>query len=176
MQDHLQDTEVKLSQCVRCKSYVFACQVSGLKIAVDPVPLAEVENHRAALIAGRQLYGLVEMNGKPWKLKPWRPDTRLAVLASHACGAHGMDAARVQEVAARPPSAPASVTTVPAARGALSGAQTGAQGFGPASGVTPLRSERPPRCARCSRPCEQGTYVGIDHPRFKWAEHVGSCP
>lgn len=176
MQDHLQDTEVKLSQCVRCEAYVFACQVSGLKTAVDPVPLDGIESHRAALIAGRTLFGLVEMRGRPWKLKPWHPTTALPVLGSHACGAHGMDAVSVREAAPVPPSAPVSVPAGPAPSGALPGAQTGVQGFGAVSTVTPRRSERPPRCARCRRRCEPGTYVGIDHARFKWAEHTGDCP
>lgn len=173
-QDHLITTEIKLSQCVRCGSYVFASQVAGLKTAVDPQPL-DVAQYRAALIAGRTGYDLIELNGKPWKLHPRtvaHASTGRQILASHACGAHGMDSSAVAEVAPGPTSAPASGSTGPRVPAALSGAQATTQGFGPVSAVTP-RPSRALRCATCRRPCtEPGSYVAIESGSFTWAQHV----
>jgi hypothetical protein len=97
------DTPIQLRQCVRCRAYVFACEVSGYKVAADPKPLS-AEEYRAALIARRGTYDQVDQAGKPWKLKrriassQWPPYAGRSVVADHNCGTKAMNTSGVELV------------------------------------------------------------------------------
>lgn len=84
------DTIIKLRQCPRCKAYVFVCMVSGIKTAADPKPL-NVDEYRAALIAGRMTYDQLDQAGRPWKLQgrtaasQWPPFKDRKIVAEHGC-------------------------------------------------------------------------------------------
>lgn len=106
------DTGVKLAQCPRCQGYVFAAVSGGFKVAADPAPVTR-DGYVQALAAGRRLFGLATVGGRPHKLltrtRGSRPPAfaengaqlppqgfQHAVLAEHGCGAHGMDATAVE--------------------------------------------------------------------------------
>jgi hypothetical protein len=108
MSEFLKDTPCKLATCPRCKAYVLAAQQGGLKVAADMAPLS-MDEYRAALIAGRPTYDLLEQGGRPHKLRARTlstPPGTHKILAGHGCGAHGMDAVQFEEVVQGPPQAP----------------------------------------------------------------------
>jgi hypothetical protein len=64
--------------------------VSGIKTAADPKPL-DVDEYRAALIAGRMTYDQLDQAGRPWKLQgrtaasQWPPFKGRKIVAEHGC-------------------------------------------------------------------------------------------
>ena len=60
-------TQIKVAQCQKCHAYIFNATVAGLDAAIDPVPLREAEEVRNALLAGRGLYHVSMLGGKPNK-------------------------------------------------------------------------------------------------------------
>lgn len=101
MTQHLIDTTPKLVTCTRCKAYVFACQVGGLKVAADLRPL-DVEAYRAAIIAGKATYDQIDQAGRPHKLQArtasstWPAYDGRNVLADHMCGTRSMNVTAVE--------------------------------------------------------------------------------
>ena len=62
-----QSTKLEVAQCQKCQAYIFNATVAGLDAAIDPVPLREAEEVRNALLAGRGLYHVSMLGGKPNK-------------------------------------------------------------------------------------------------------------
>jgi hypothetical protein len=160
---------------------VLAAQVSGCATAADPEPL-DVDAYRAALIAGRTTYDVITRAGRPWKLRTRGPSvtaSRDAIVAAHACGAAGRDAADVTELPEDPRQARASGTGRQGPRSAFAQPRTGYDLRNPASAATQRRSDlsdRPHRCQTCRRligPDEP--FWAIDHERQRWAQH-DECP
>lgn len=60
-------TPVKLAQCQKCNAYVFSATVAGLNAVINPAPLAETDDVRAALLEGKSLYHVRMVGGKPQK-------------------------------------------------------------------------------------------------------------
>lgn len=60
-------TQIKVAQCQKCQAYIFNATVAGLDASIDPVPLRETEEVRNALLAGRGLYHVSMLGGKPNK-------------------------------------------------------------------------------------------------------------
>lgn len=200
-------TVLRLGTCNRCSGYVLTCQTDGLKTAVDPAPLDGNEAYIAALVAGKGVYDLVEQAGRPHKLiprtprspappwSPWavseahsasrggpRPLSGRPILVEHGCGAHGMDASKVEVTPVGPPQAP--VTPGRGSTGHLRPpvpAEAGRRAHSPfpAGHATPRPSEHPgqPACERCGyRIAEAELFIGIHCGTWIWAEHDGKCP
>lgn len=179
---NLIDTEIKLGVCNRCKAYVFACQVSGLATAADPQPL-DVEQYRAALIAGRRTYDVIRQAGRPVRLRLRTasvPTSGCDIVAAHSCGAHGMDATTVTEVPQGPPGARASGTGHQGPPCASSTPHTGSSRAAASGATRPASDHRwtpgPLRCDTCRNLiADQEPYFGIECGTYRWAVH-DSCP
>src|SRR5438046_2334068 len=96
------DTEIKLAQCSRCQSYVWACNSAGVRVAVDPNPIMNGAEVYAFLGYGRSIYEVIYKVSKPHHLRwlgapgtSWEPNGRILV-ASHGCGAAATDAVAVE--------------------------------------------------------------------------------
>lgn len=172
---YLIDTDMKIATCNRCRGYVFACMVSGIKIAVDPAPL-DVDHYRQALIAGKSTFDVIFQGEKPWRLRARRPSSRLdgaTILGEHGCGAAGQDATKVQEVPEVPPSAPVSALGFTGTPDVLPAAHRGSQGL-PAGSV--IRSRSDLRCEECRGPVDpEEPHWAIECGRYRWARHE-TCP
>lgn len=105
----VQDTAIKLAQCPRCSGYVWVCDVSGGRVAVDPLPLGDQAHVMVMLGLGRSVYQVaLTVKGKPDKLQwlggpgtVWEPNGRLLV-AAHGCGAPARSAVPVEVPSERP--------------------------------------------------------------------------
>jgi ferredoxin len=184
---HLITTDIKLSTCVRCGTYLFACTVDGLKVTADPAPLT-VDAYREALLAGLRTFDLLMQGGRPWRLVARGPSSKAPgerdILGAHACGAHPMDAAKVEEVPQNPPAAPVTRYKLVDGRHHRNAPAAASQGRQSPSPVIPAgyanrpRSEpRPFRCQRCRKLIAKGhAWWSIEHPTFRWAVHDGECP
>lgn len=205
------DTEIRLAQCPRCEGYVFQALSCGINTAADPGPVTR-DGYAAALAGGRRLFDLLTVAGRPSKLLARLPGanppsfdpqglqdvagrSERPVLAEHGCGAHGMDASRVEVVPTGKASAPAtrgvsragspreialagaSRSTSPRKTGQVPSGQTFRN---PARAATPRRSRRriedvelPPPCDSCGKFIGAGEpYTGLKHGSDNiWAIH-----
>lgn len=185
------DSELKLAQCPRCEAYVFAATSSGVKVAADPAPVSR-DGYVAALAAGRRVFALLTVAGRPYKLlgrpqgtpppsfdpQGLQDGSQRPVLAEHGCGAHGMDAARVEVVELPPPrrhamhGKPKGGVLPPAAPGAT------ATTSGPVGRANHHRFDiPPPNCGVCKSRISPGdSYYGIQHGQ-SWLHAVHEeCP
>ena len=107
-------TKLEVAQCQKCQQYVFQSQVSGCLTMVDVLKLADIQEWREALVAGKSLYIASEMNGKPYKLSPvfakqigMIKDSGHWLYATHGCAAAGtVRATKVEAPPAGPQRAP----------------------------------------------------------------------
>jgi hypothetical protein len=158
---HLIDTRPKVATCNRCGSVVLACMSSGMRAAVDPTPL-NFEGMRDVLIAGRDVYRILYINGKPAKLElvtvSWLkiPAARRAYYAgAHGCGCKAMDATAFEEPAQDPQTAPVAPAGEP-------------QGPAPASPRSdPVRA----RCKRCGGLMGSGEMFMVEWPVWDEVTH-----
>lgn len=98
MGKHIIDTKIKIATCNRCKSYVFACEVAGLRTMADPKPVVDLAEARDALIAKRGLYKVLYVAGKPTKLQTVTRDIPAhlgGIVAGHDCGSKNSSAIEV---------------------------------------------------------------------------------
>lgn len=87
--------------------YVLAGQVSGLRAAVD-LTVLDAEALRAALVAGKRVFRMLEQAGRPWKLQDVSRDSGLTnLVAEHGCAVRSVRPVEFQEVPQGPQSAPA---------------------------------------------------------------------
>lgn len=187
MNGHLLDTTPKLAQCNRCQGWVYLAEASGIRSAAD-VAAVDRTAYISALTQGRRLFRLVEAAGKPHRLLSVRPACldpsfdengrqtgAQRLLAEHGCGGHAMNAVRFTELAAGPPSAPA---TRGSHRG---GPHQPPAPAGKARPSPPAPSASHPRsradCGTCRRPIKPGEpFTGVQHGHlWIWAEHE-ECP
>ena len=105
---HLADKPLKLATCPRCGAYVLAGQLSGLRVAVEPVP-ASMEAYRAALLDSRKGYRLIDHSCKPHALAEimrGRPLDEQKIMLEHPCAVRSARPVVYQEVVSGPPLAP----------------------------------------------------------------------
>lgn len=104
------DKPIELAQCSQCSGYLYKCQVSGIRALVDPTPLGTMENARAALLAGKQIYRVIRHGKRPHKLQNVMPRYLGAyvaeAVADHDCGALHRHGGRVETTPVDPPRAP----------------------------------------------------------------------
>lgn len=199
-------TEIKIAQCVRCSGYVLHSTADGVKASADPAP-ASRDQYISALVAGRRVFDLLELSGRPWKLQTrtkaspapeWAPDGsqgrsgpfQRQILVEHGCGAHAMDAARVEEVPQGPPSAPVTPGKhrggphPPPAPASPQEPSSPPPGTRPQPAAPPhaeparprLSEVRRPKCGTCRRLIADGEpFTGVHHGTWQWAEHE-ECP
>jgi hypothetical protein len=104
----LADKPLKLAVCPRCRAYVLAGQVSGLRTGVDPAP-ASMEALRAALLAGKRAFRLLERAGRPHALQDLRGDlldAGVKIMTEHGCSVRSARPVVFEEVPENPPQAP----------------------------------------------------------------------
>lgn len=105
---HLADKPLKLATCPRCKAYVLAGQLSGLRVAVDPAPVTG-DAFRAALLAGKRVYRLIQHSGRPHSLADVMMGSSLhaqTIMVEHPCAVRSARPVVYEEVAVGPQSAP----------------------------------------------------------------------
>lgn len=153
------DTQPVVATCNRCGKYVFACTVSGLKVAADIAPV-DRDGYVAALVARRGTYNQVDQGGRPWRLQrrtaanSWPPWGGRKVLAEHACGAMGQDSAEVSVI----PPLKSDVTFTAKQTVASDGAR------------------RPSKCDECNTEILPGEpYWGFEHGTTSWYRHDRAC-
>lgn len=180
------DEPLTLAVCPSCGLPVHRMKVGGIETTADLAALGPAEAV-AARIAGRRLYRITFVGGRPLSMRPVDnlvltkladapPEERPHVVAGHPCAAV---------------SRPLTPSPGSGAGGPGKGPQTGAQGFVPSSTPSPapdapaapartaarLRSDAP-RCDACGKPCADGTYASVSLGELTvWAEHVqeGGC-
>lgn len=106
---HLLDSKIKLSTCRRCEAYVFACDVSGLRVMADPGPIG-LDAVRGCLMASVDVYRLHSVAGKPDHMQ-LATVAQLGVtgaewLQAHNCGTKSINSKRVEPVEVAPPPSP----------------------------------------------------------------------
>lgn len=182
------DEPLTMAVCPSCGLPVHRVKVGGLETTADLAALGPAEAV-AARIAGRQLYRIIFVGGRPLsmrladnrvlaKLADAPPEERPHVVAGHPCKAV---------------SRPLTPSPGSGAGGPGKGPQTGAQGFAPLStpspapdapaASAPTAAQRPsdgrtdgPRCSGCGKPCADGTYASVAVGELlAWAQHVESC-
>lgn len=117
---HLVTTKIKLSQCNRCSSYVWTCEVNGCRTMVDPSPLGDLTEYVAALGDGREVYAWAQgPAGRPETLRPVSRSTPIAeglargrLVASHPCGTGARNSTRVETTEVVLPKASVSTAAV----------------------------------------------------------------
>lgn len=154
------DTAPVVATCNRCNAYVFACTVSGCKVACDIAPL-DRDGYVAALVARKGTYNQVDQGGRPWRLQrrtaasTWPPWQGRKVLADHACGAQGQDSLQVTTIPPLKPGATSIVRPTVASGGA---------------------SRLSRHCAVCKTEILPGEpYWGIEHGNTAWQRHDYEC-
>jgi len=177
--------EPELSQCSKCKTYIFVSFVDGLETAVDLTPLS-LDAYREALIAGRSTYDLVqERTGKPLRLLRRHTASQwgaMPVLASHPCSGAYVNASRV-DVTVNPPQAPVSFINAPTAVAPKYSQELKEKA---ARNATPVRSEKPfifkPKlCLVCrtfftEKEIEDGAFFAFYIDYFNWySRHDFAC-
>jgi hypothetical protein len=186
------DTEIKLAQCSRCQSYVWACNSAGVRVAVDPNPIMNGAEVYAFLGYGRSIYEVIYKVSKPHHLRwlgapgtSWEPNGRILV-ASHGCGAAATDAVAVEVPLQGPQKAPVQPGRPSDGFPHRPALESGSRG----------RTRRPSRVAYSATPqspaqratlrrfkCDtcggligdDEAFVAIEHYRYTWAVHDFDC-
>jgi hypothetical protein len=176
---HLIDTPIQLGQCSQCEAFVFSCQVSGFKVMCNPAPLDGMEEIRAALVNGAQVFRVTYVGKKPNKLSSLRPYQykfvgigEVVAVAEHLCPARHKHTAKpdVTPVGPHrgpvPPSAPPEAPRLPSAPAE---AHRASQGFQP----TPAPSSDP---SASPNPVLSATRYPIKHDYLCEASRcTGTC-
>lgn len=181
------DTPIKLGKCVRCGAYVFAADVSGLRVMADPEPL-DADGVRTALVGRRDVFRVQTVAGRPHKLLAAQEAHYAKIgehqwVGGHGCGVSGRDAARVEDVPIPPPSAlathgarkgglPRQSHPAPAATSVSSSATTKAS-RSPAKPVTAPLSDSP--CWECGGDVTEPPYVGVEYDGTWWYLRHDEC-
>ncbi len=100
------DKPIRLSLCSQCQSPVYACQVSGIRVMADVVPLPDIHAIRDRMISKRPIYRVIRIGERPHKLQWVAPEfvKRYAdeILGDHECEATHRHGVRVEAVPPRP--------------------------------------------------------------------------
>lgn len=186
-------TKLELAQCQKCSAYVFSSTVAGLTTAVDPAPLDGTAELTEALIAKREIFTAVTVNGKPYKLNrvPLPQMGRWAasghpLYATHPCMAAGVVRASAVEVAPEGPQRAPVTSGGP--QGGFRPAHAlarGSQGHtakiatvassAPSPSHARRANPRPSRCVLCNKVItgDESNVVAIEYDgRIVWAYHV----
>lgn len=201
MGEHIIDTVIKLATCNRCKAYVFACTVGGMKTTADPTPLRTLEDVRTALMLARSVHRVLRVGEKPNKLQTVSRgfERHLGNLVSdHDCGCGAQNVRIVEDAPANPLLAPVTRGESQDGLRPLPAPGSGSQGHTAPRRVSPFptakidRSRSMPRsralhanrrrsdsycnlmCKRCGQLIGRDTnFVGIQNDnRWVWAEHA----
>lgn len=195
------DSAIKLAQCQRCGGYVWAADVSGGRVAVDPLPLGDLGAVMGALAAMRSVYEVRHHGSKPHHLKwlggqgtRWEPEGR-TLVAAHGCGAPARDARPVEVTPEGPQQAPVTPGRHsdgghhPTARADGSQGHTAprrpvdssashpsraGRATRPRSDVTPMT--RTLKCSECGQSIRAGEeFTAIECGQYSWAQHSYPC-
>lgn len=88
MSEYFINSTLTLSQCLKCKGWVYECHVNGFLTRVDPTRL-NFQTEIAQRLSGRrifQTFGTVELTlvvRTAWHIE--KDDLRAKVFASHSC-------------------------------------------------------------------------------------------
>lgn len=183
------DEPVSMGECPACRTLVYRVKAGGLEYTADPSPL-DAQTAVYAVLAGRRLYRITFVGGKPSGMRPadnrhlaalrTEPGERPLVVAEHPCAAVSRPLTptprpSVQEDPPKPPVG----RTAP-----LSGPQAGPSSVRSAEprrsdGTlrAPSGSSDAPRCDACGQPCADGTYAAVGLGELVlWAQHVQEGP
>lgn len=201
MGNHIIDTTIKLATCNRCKAYVFACTVGGMKTTADPAPLSTIEDVRTALLGGLSIHRVLRVGEKPNKLQTVSRgfDRHLGnLVADHDCGCGAQNVRIVEDAPQDPPQAPVTRGEVQGGRRPQPVPGSGSQGHTAPRRISPFPTAKinpslsVPRsralhanrrrsdgycnlmCKRCGQLIGRDTnIVGIQNDnRWVWAEHA----
>ena len=118
MSQYLIDTRIQLATCNRCDRYVWACQVSGLKVMADVSPV-DLDGYRSALVDRRSAYRVITEAGRPARLQMLTAGHTglqdMTIVVDHACGTKAMNATKMEPTEV-PTSAPVRSTAVTGAQ------------------------------------------------------------
>lgn len=163
-----------IEMCVGCGRPILVHRMLGVVVKCEPTPLAGPEAV-GEILAGRQLWTVDLVGGKPHGLKPAQPGEHKP-LREHHCpnGSRGPVTASQEHAGPvaqpQPPKAPAAPWR------ASSGPSRPARAGGVARPTFEARRTGP-SCSACGRPCSDGTYASVEvGDLVVWAQHViGPC-